>query len=399
MRLITSISNQTDANTAIQSLKTSVNLGDLSCLICYFTEDYSQQDLSTILSSSFPNTPIIGCSSCKGVMTESGYHKGPVIALMSIYDKEVGSAYGTGIVSLKGCTDYAKAARIAIDRALLSANRVGEVPDFVVIHSTPGNEERLIEAIDAQFATQVPIIGGSAGDNTIEGKWLVVTENGCSDEALSILVGFPSKPLTTGLSVGYSPTEFSGVVTRAEGRFIYEIDNDSSKEVYKEWVSDHSGVQISDEYLFDYVSQFPIGTVVGIVGSQPYFKLSHPIRITTDGALEMFAETKVGETITLMTGSREHLINRASRVVKEANTKNYNEAMMLGAIIIFCAGSMLRLGEDMERVYQKIRTQMNGLPFICPFTFGEQGRLIGGENAHGNLMISSAIFYQSEWYV
>ena len=69
---------------------------------------------------------------------------------------------------------------------------------------------------------------------------------------------------------------------------------------------------------------------------------------------------------------------------------------MLGAIIIFCAGSMIRLGKDIKQVQNKLYQQTDGLPFICPFTYGEQGRLIGGENAHGNLMISSAVFYQSE---
>lgn len=57
---------------------------------------------------------------------------------------------------------------------------------------------------------------------------------------------------------------------------------------------------------------------------------------------------------------------------------------------------MLRLKDDMERVQLQMKEQLNGAPFICPFTFGEQGRFAGGENAHGNLMISSVIFYDSE---
>ncbi|EGR1019347.1 histidine kinase, partial [Vibrio cholerae] len=61
----------------------------------------------------------------------------------------------------------------------------------------------------------------------------------------------------------------------------------------------------------------------------------------------------------------------------------------------FCAGSMLRLGQDIHKVQQKIMEQLNGCAFICPFTFGEQGRFINGENAHGNLMISSVVFYEA----
>jgi len=396
MRLITEVSTERDAKVAIQNIKAKIKIDGLASFVCYFTEEYSSQNLSQTLAQSFPGIPFIGCSSCQGIMTERDYYQGPVIAILAIYEDATSHAYGTGFVSLTNCSDYSNAAQEAINQALLSADRVGEVPELVIVHSTPGHEERLIEAIDHLFVTQVPIVGGSAADNKINGNWAVVTEDGQSNSAISVLVAFPSKPLATGLSVGYSPTEFHGTITKAIGRRIYEIDNNSAKSLYKEWVSDHSGIHLTDEHIFNYVAKFPLGIAVGNIGNKPYFKLSHPVRITCDSALEMFAEMKEGEKITLMTGSRNHLINRASRVVQEANTNNYNNALMLGAIIIFCAGSMIRLGKDIKQVQNKLYQQTDGLPFICPFTYGEQGRLIGGENAHGNLMISSAVFYQSE---
>ncbi|HAS3930339.1 TPA: histidine kinase, partial [Vibrio cholerae] len=36
----------------------------LSNLICYFTEEYDAQLLSSMLKAAFPGIPIIGCSSC-----------------------------------------------------------------------------------------------------------------------------------------------------------------------------------------------------------------------------------------------------------------------------------------------------------------------------------------------
>ncbi|NIY93291.1 FIST signal transduction protein [Vibrio diazotrophicus] len=399
MRLETAISNNPDINDAIKEIKGSIKLAGISAIVCYYTEAYSNQNLSHYFSSHFSNIPLIGCSSCNGLMTDTGIHSGTVIGVMAIYDNSKSSAYGTAYASLKDCTKYEDVVRFAVYEALLKANRVGEVPDFILLHSTPGNEERIIEAIDSLFGTQVPIIGGTAADNNIVGNWSVSNEHYDSSDALTLLVGFLSIPVATSLSVGYSPTEHSGLVTEAVGRYIYAIDKKPAKQVYHQWLSEHSGLSNLDEYLFDYVSEFPIGNVVGQIDNHPYFKLSHPIRITDEDALEMFSESKVGETITLMTGSKEHLIERASRFVIDANTKHYNETEMIGGVIIFCAGSMLHLGKQMREVYEKITNQMNGCPFICPFTFGEQGKLVGGENAHGNLMISSAIFYESEHYL
>ncbi|MFA0909464.1 histidine kinase, partial [Vibrio cholerae] len=91
---------------------------------------------------------------------------------------------------------------------------------------------------------------------------------------------------------------------------------------------------------------------------------------------------------------RSELVH-VTRVIQEASYKSYQDRALFGSLTIFCAGSMLRLGQDIHKVQQKIMEQLNGCAFICPFTFGEQGRFINGENAHGNLMISSVVFYEA----
>ncbi|MGC9423301.1 FIST signal transduction protein [Vibrio sp.] len=395
MRLITAYTHILTPQKAIDQLQEELEKEGIASLICYYSEEHAGHEIQHALTQAFPSTPFIGCSSCCGVMTDQGYHAGPVIALMAIYDSFY-SAYGTGLINFTLGCDHKKNTQIALQQALVSADRVGEVPSLVVLHSTPGNEELLIDAIDETFGTQVPMIGGSSADNDIQEKWSIITQDGWSQNGIAIQLFFPSQPLLTGLSAGYSPTEFEGRVTKSAGRLIEQIDGERAADIYTEWVSDHSGMQINDDYLFQHVTRFPLGRVAGYVHQQPYYKLSHPIRMTKNGALEQFSTIKEGERITLMTGSKEQLINRASKVIKEVNTQNYHESLMLGAIIIYCAGSMLRLGSEISTVYQQLSKQMRGHPFICPFTFGEQGRFTGGENAHGNLMIASVIFYESE---
>lgn len=62
---------------------------------------------------------------------------------------------------------------------------------------------------------------------------------------------------------------------------------------------------------------------------------------------------------------------------------------------VFCAGSMMALGADMSQVVESLRASVGSIPFIAPFTFGEQGRFSGGENAHGNLMVSTVLLCRS----
>ncbi|MEF1185587.1 FIST C-terminal domain-containing protein [Vibrio sinaloensis] len=80
-------------------------------------------------------------------------------------------------------------------------------------------------------------------------------------------------------------------------------------------------------------------------------------------------------------------------MIREARRQSELNTQLTGAICVICAGAMLHLEEDMGKVYDKIKHEMGDIPFICPFTFGEQGRFINGDNGHGNLMISAATFY------
>ena len=101
-----------------------------------------------------PNIPIHGCTTCHGIMTETGFHSGPVIGVLIIYDSGI-NAYGTGIEHFGDSIDASTFN--AIDKALKNANREGEIPDLILLHSTPGNEEKVMAAIDKKFGTEVPI--------------------------------------------------------------------------------------------------------------------------------------------------------------------------------------------------------------------------------------------------
>ncbi|CAM3872614.1 FIST N domain protein [Vibrio aerogenes CECT 7868] len=396
MHFFTRVSQKIQPAAAIEELAFNLESQDLACIYFYYTEEYSAETLWRELTQTFPETSIVGCSSFKGIMTESGYFAGPVLALMGVKASS-SCVFTTGFTEFSEHEKIHEKVQQSLQDALHNAQRVGEVPGLIVLHATPGHEEEIMQSIDHYFSTRIPIIGGSAADHMINGKWSVLTEKGFSGSGMAIQLAFPDKPLATGFSAGYSPTEFIGTITASKGRLLQEIDGLPAKEMYKAWISDHSAIQISDEFFFNHVTSFPLGRLAGDIDGQPYYKLIHPLRITEQGELELFADVRSGEEITLMTGSRSKLINRVVRVLKEANSKNYTGAAQLGSISIYCAGAMERLGEDIYQVQEKICRLLNHRPFICPFTFGEQGRFADGENAHGNLMISSVVFYESEF--
>lgn len=65
-----------------------------------------------------------------------------------------------------------------------------------------------------------------------------------------------------------------------------------------------------------------------------------------------------------------------------------------GALIMYCAGCMLQVEENLDAIAQGFAGSLRQ-PFLATFPFGEQGRE-GGKNRHGNLMYAVLLFGISE---
>ncbi|MCA0937274.1 FIST C-terminal domain-containing protein [Vibrio alginolyticus] len=379
----------TDEHTAVKALRSELASNHLAYLVCYYTEEYDCEVIRSALLEQFQGIPFHGSSSCQAVMTDQGFHSGPVIAVLAIYDPGP-HAYGTGISQ----NAQSEGVMEALDMALESANRIGEAPDLILLHATPGQEESIIESVDERFGTLIPIIGGSAADNNIVGKWSVITTQGYTREGVSLTLFYSSQHVDVAFSAGHSPTNIKGTATKTKGRCLLEIDGVPALERYRQWTNHQYNQKDKDPFLFTNSSAYPLGRIAGHLYDRPYYKLSHPIRETKEGGIELFTNIDEGDELTLMKGNREHLLARAAKVVNIAFNQKLEESRKIGVINIFCAGPMLHLKQDMNSVCEQINQELDSLPFICPFTFGEQGRFIGGENGHGNLMISSAIFHK-----
>jgi hypothetical protein len=94
-----------------------------------------------------------------------------------------------------------------------------------------------------------------------------------------------------------------------------------------------------------------------------------------------------------MTGSLESLVSRAGRVAEAAmQFDNVDRNRVLGALVVYCAGCLRTVTQDMPRVVSGLNTSLGGKPFLGGFTYGEQGCVVGRETVHGNLMISAVVF-------
>lgn len=362
-------------------------------LMAYYSDPYDSAEMSRLLQQACgEQTQIHGASSCLGVMTESGFHsaEGVGLSLWGIHDPE--GDYGTGAALIGD--DPERAAVEALEQALDRSGRIGEVPTLVWINGAPGREEALIAGIESLLGKDVPVAGGSSGDNSVSGNWSQIANGEQWSDAVIVSVLFPSTQISYAFHSGYDPTEVTGVVTRCEGRTLMEIDGRPAAEVYNEW-TDGSIAEMLPEggNVLALTTLYPLGRVVGEVAGLPYYKLSHPDGVTAEGGLTLFSNIEEGEVLTLMRGTVDSLVSRAGRVTDAAvEAGDFTPDQLVGGLAIYCAGCMLTVQPKMDEVSGYIREALNGQPYVGVFTFGEQGCFVANDNAHGNLMISIVAF-------
>lgn len=333
---------------------------------------------------------IHGGSSCLGVMTRAGVHGDHGVGLFGLRDEHGG--FGVGLAPLGD--DPAAAAGLALQRAIDDAGRAGEVPALVWLTAAPGHEEACIAGIEAVVGRDVPVVGGSTADDAVAGGWYQFTRDARDTGGIVVTALYPTTSVTSAFQSGYSPTEHVGKVTRADRRELHAIDGRPAAEVYDEWTGGAiRAVLPAGGSVLATTTLWPIGRRVGDVGGVPYYRLAHPESVAPGGVLRLFADFAEGDELVLMHGSVDGLLARAGRVASDALAlARLAPADVAGALVIFCAGCMLTVRDQLDQVVAGLQGALGPAPFIGCFTFGEQGCFLGGENRHGNLMISVTVF-------
>jgi hypothetical protein len=356
--------------------------------VCYVTIDVDVREIVKRVRAINSKVDIFGCSSFNGVFTPDGFIRG--VHFLASYEEDEVSSYSV----ITECS-----ADNALERTESICKQMKDnfgVPDVILMHATPGFEERIIEGIEKVFDGDVRVYGGSAADDDISGKWFIFKNDVIVKEGV-LLIGFKHRKKVYGAFLsGYLPTSHQGTVTKASGRIVYEIDGKPAALVYNEWTGgaiseylDKGGVILSATTLS------PIGRVISEVLGIKQYLLSHPHQVLPkEKAITFFSEFKEGDQIVLMKGYKSSLIDRVRQVVERALGVDKGRVKLSGAIFVYCGGCVGAILDDIGEVVEEYKINVGNTPFVGAATFGEQGCFVGQEkhNKHGNLMANMIMF-------
>lgn len=395
MKVVTGHSVLTDASLAVEEAWQQV-LSKLDAepqlVICHASANYTANPLQQALLHQIPDScRLSGSSSCLGAMNEQGFHSDAGVGLsLMVFSEDTGD-FGVGLVCQS--SEPQQAAANALNDAIADAGRQGELPDLIWMNAAPGQEELLLDGIANVVGSHVPVVGGSSADNEIKGDWWQFSNQSCEDSGVLMIAFYPECKVDVSFHSGYAPTRYSGVATSVDGRVVHAIDGEPAAEVYNRWSGGNIASKLQGGNILQDSTFSPLGVEVGNIEGIPYYALKHPEQVLENGALHLFADVKVGDTLTLMEGSVESLTKRAGSVVGGLMArKAWSTEHVAGALVVYCAGCMLGVRDNMHIVNQGLRAALGDASFQAVFTFGEQGCLMDGMNQHGNLMISVVIF-------
>jgi len=369
--------------------------GEPGLVIVSHTATSDSSIYAQTIQHKFPTANCMGSTTCRGVLTQSGLSEfgKPGYALWAMRDLD--GDFGVGIASFSDSIHTATLS--ALDQAIGNADREGELPDLIWIHSSPGNEEQVVKSINDYYGGDVLIVGGSSADEALEAKWSCFADVVSTGSGVSVAVFYTSFKVTTSFQSGYIPTSHKGIATRCNGRVVYEIDNKPAAHVYNEWTNNLVDLQNQPlpVNVLGTSTLSPLGVAMGDVAGIAYYNLAHPETYTEQQALSFFCQIDEGEELTLMEGTPDNILSRPARVANEA-AHVYSDQLgdVAGGLIIFCGGCLLAVESRANEIHDHLATTLANAPYMGCFTFGEQGQFLNGENRHGNLMISATLFHR-----
>ncbi len=379
---------------AVSSVKTQLGGKSPDFAILFSTVGYDSNKVLTEVRRRLPDVQIYGGTSCLAVQTREGFHVGEKgsLALLAVATGNI--TFGVGGVNIDDFPSARDAGRAAILAAIDAAGEKGDSkPKIVLMTGSVGHEEELLAGIEEVIGKEVPVLGGSAGDNAITGEWRQFANANVYNNGVSLTVIYTDLKIGWAYEAGYLRSENRGTITRAEGRRIYEIDNKPAAEVYNKWTGVAEELETGGSILSE-ASYYPLAKVVKTEGKE-YTLSIHPLSINaTDHSLEVFANVEEGDEVMLMHGDWELLLNRALTTPTNAlESETLSKEDVSFGVYTYCAGTMLAIPEDERpKMPVLVKTAIGDAPFIGTFTFGEQGHIRGVGNVHGNLVNSMVVF-------
>lgn len=332
----------------------------------------------------YSDAHVLGCTSSAAICTHGGY-----LNSETGYSGIMGfNSEGTKVgVAGRAKIEGESAREIGRELAKKAMAELGEKPDFFFMTASPKEEEDYILGVQ-DIIGEIPVFGGSAADNTVEGKWSIICDDQIFADGCAIALFKIEGKMANIYNGQFHETDNVGIMTKVvNDRTLVEIDGVKAVQKYCDWtgktLEEVAGGNLLAATIFN-----PLG-VKDITGRVTAVR--HPMAANEDLSMNIGARLVEKTACIQLHMEPSEMVEANPKTIREVDSK------IGGAdsyFLVHCGGRRLGLqleGKE-EEIYPTVKNACGDKEFLMVFTFGEYGVGDHSANTVGGLSLSYTAF-------
>lgn len=336
------------------------------------------------------DTPIIGCTSSGAIIVPEGIVSSDngFTGMMSLDDENM----TIGVACHEAGKDARAIGRKVAIQAVQNAKST-RAPAYFYMAASPRQEEDYLMGIQDVIG-RVPMFGGSAADDTVEGKWKIICNDKVFTDGVAVAFFYTDNEIATSYTGAYRETNNIGIITEVKNdRTLVSIDGVSALKKYANWIQVTPQSLQGNNLLAASITKplgvkDPLGNLT--VVRHPMFGNDMGTRTVTDDTITLGNKAVAGTAIIQLEATVDELIDSTGNTLKDVKRQLYSDPAAY--FLVHCGGRKLGIGNRLDEVHKQLVKETKGVPFITVFTFGEYGYDEHSANICGGLMLSFTAF-------
>ncbi|BAY89126.1 MULTISPECIES: FIST signal transduction protein [unclassified Tolypothrix] len=326
--------------------------------ILFAAIDFEHDLIVKEINQAFPKIELIGCTTDGEVSSGLGFQQDS-LTLMLFYSDNVEIRAGVGYGAKNNPLEAAKqAVQQATQKSTNSAKLCITVPASYIEDGSTTNGELILQGLKLALGSEMPILGGTAGDQFRFTKTYQFFCNEVLTDSLPVLIFSGDIKFSYGIGCGWEPIGLKSIVTKSQGTILYEIEGMTALAYYERYLGDRPPT-----------AEHPLAVYEGD-SDRYYMRVPNTYDVET-GSINFLGNVPEQAIVQVTDISRDDVIAASETSFKNA-LANYPGTQPEAVLLFSCCCRRWLLGTRAKEEYQLVKNALCAEVPICGFyTYGE----------------------------